>query len=284
MDLHRPSVRSLLAGVPGLSGLRDLPGPGELVQLAGRAVGAVEQAVGLVPRLVTVVGQVETLMDRVTTLLERIERTDSAADDLVRRTGTVIDGAQGAVRRTDAVIGGAEHAVQRTDAVIDGAEGAVRRTGVVLDSASPLVDRTGVVLGDAEQLLDRAAPLLTAVQPVLERLLPIVSRIADTTSPDEVDAVVKLIDQLPDLVAHLDADIVPILDTFGTVAPDVRDLLDIVRELNEMLASVPGLGKVKQRIEEQQAAEDEEARLARYTADEVPPSAPARKELPADVS
>ncbi|MBM9467231.1 hypothetical protein [Nakamurella leprariae] len=255
MDPRRASVRSLLAGLPGLRPLTELPGPGDLLRLAGRAVGAVEQAVGLVPRLVTVVGQVETLMGRVTSLLERIERTDDRADDLVRRTAAVIDGAEQSVRRTDAVI----------------------------DTAAPLVDRTGVVLGDAEQLVDRAAPLLTAVQPVLERLLPIASRIADTTSPDEVDAVVKLIDQLPDLVAHLDADIVPILDTFGTVAPDVRDLLDIVRELNEMLASVPGLGKVKQRIEEQQAAEDDETRLARYTADEVPPSAPARKELVADV-
>ena len=42
-----------------------------------------------------------------------------------------------------------------------------------------------------------------------------------------------------------------------SVAPDVHDLLDLTRELNVMLAKVPGMGRVKKRVDEQQAADDE---------------------------
>ena len=80
------------------------------------------------------------------------------------------------------------------------------------------------------------------------------SRIAETTSPHEVDAIVKLIDALPSVVDKLDADILPVLDTLATVAPDLRDLLDASKELNELIASVPGLGRVKRNIEDKQDA------------------------------
>jgi hypothetical protein len=39
------------------------------------------------------------------------------------------------------------------------------------------------------------------------------------------------------------------------VAPDLHDLLDVSRELNEMLAKLPGVGRVKRRINEQQEAQ-----------------------------
>jgi hypothetical protein len=40
------------------------------------------------------------------------------------------------------------------------------------------------------------------------------------------------------------------------VAPDLHDLLEVSRELNEMLAGLPGLGRIKKRIDEEQAEED----------------------------
>ena len=43
------------------------------------------------------------------------------------------------------------------------------------------------------------------------------------------------------------------------------------RELNELIGSVPGLGRVKRRIEEKQADEDE------YRAEEEPATAPDRR-------
>jgi hypothetical protein len=51
----------------------------------------------------------------------------------------------------------------------------------------------------------------------------------------------------------MEVDIVPVLDSLSTVAPDLHDLLDVSRELNEMLAKIPGMGRVKDRVDKQQA-------------------------------
>ena len=123
-------------------------------------------------------------------------------------------------------------------------------------------------------------PLLDTYQPTLETVAPIVSRIAETTSPDEVDAVVQLIDALPSIVDKLDKDILPVLDTLSTVAPDLRDLLDVSRVMNELLGSVPGLGRVKRRVEVEQAEED----AFEYRAGEEPASVPARHSEDEDVT
>jgi hypothetical protein len=53
----------------------------------------------------------------------------------------------------------------------------------------------------------------------------------------------------------MEVDIVPVLDSLSTVAPDLHDLLDVSRELNEMLAKIPGMGRVKDRVEKQQEEE-----------------------------
>jgi hypothetical protein len=36
------------------------------------------------------------------------------------------------------------------------------------------------------------------------------------------------------------------------VAPDLHDLLETSRELNEMLAKLPGMGLIKKRVDEEQ--------------------------------
>ena len=50
----------------------------------------------------------------------------------------------------------------------------------------------------------------------------------------------QLIDHLPDLTERVERDVLPVMATLGTVAPDIHDLLDVSRELNEMLAKLPG--------------------------------------------
>ena len=42
----------------------------------------------------------------------------------------------------------------------------------------------------------------------------------------------QLIDHLPRLADKLETDIMPILDSLNSVAPDLHDLLDVSRELN----------------------------------------------------
>ena len=55
---------------------------------------------------------------------------------------------------------------------------------------------------------------------------------------------------------QLERDILPVMTTLGTVSPDLHDLLDVSRELNEMLAKMPGMGRIKKRIDEQQALDE----------------------------
>lgn len=90
----------------------------------------------------------------------------------------------------------------------------------------------------------------------MTRLQPTIERLAETTAPGEVDALVALVDQLPLLAAKLETDVIPVLDTLTTVAPDLHDLLDVSRELNLMMAKLPGMGRIKRRVDEQQEQEE----------------------------
>ena len=98
--------------------------------------------------------------------------------------------------------------------------------------------------------------MLDAYQQPLEQLQPIVARLSETTSPAEVDAMVALLDTLPNIAYKLDRDVLPVLDTLGTVAPDLRDLLDVSKQLNVMLSAIPGLGRIKKQIDERQEQDD----------------------------
>lgn len=211
-----------------------VPGPRDVLHLIERGAEAVDLMLAAAPRAMALLDRMDELIGRVDTLVEGIERTRESADAVVRRTEEVVTEAQEIIGRTGGVVTGAEQVVGRSDAVVTGAERVVEHTG-------PLTERL-------ERLLDSVEPPLTRLQPTLERL-------AETTDPTEVDALVTLVDHLPGLALKMETDIVPILETLGTVAPDVHDLLDVMRELNEMLGSIPGLGRVKRRIDEEQEAE-----------------------------
>jgi hypothetical protein len=111
--------------------------------------------------------------------------------------------------------------------------------------------------GSVEQLL-AAAPRLVALVGDAERLMARANTLIDDIDQtrqdaDEVDAMVHLIDHLPRLADKMETDIMPILDSLNSVAPDLHDLLDVSRELNEMLGQVPGISRMKKRIDKQQA-------------------------------
>ena len=58
------------------------------------------------------------------------------------------------------------------------------------------------------------------------------------------------------LAGQVEGDVIPVMRSLGSVAPDVHDLLDLTRELNAMLAKLPGMGRIKKRVDEQQAADE----------------------------
>jgi hypothetical protein len=199
--------------------------------------------------------------------------------DLLRLVGAGIGAAERAIAlvpRLVVIVDQVEDLLVQVRVVVSEIEEIAGRSAGVVVRTERVVSRVERVVGRAEGLTSRVQPLLDAYQPILEQLQPMIARLADTTSPDEVDAVVRLINTLPEMTVKMQKDILPILDTLGTVAPDLRDLLDVSKEFNEMLGSVPGLGRVKKRIEERQDQEDE-ARADEYRANETPPAAPDRQ-------
>ena len=143
-------------------------------------------------------------------------------------------------------------AVPKVLALVERADELVARIDGVAGRADELVARTGVVVDGAEAQVARLTPLLDAFEPSLLKLQPTIEKLADTTDPREVEALVQLVNHLPQLVEHLETDVMPMLASLDSVAPDLHDLLEVSRELNDMLAKVPGFGRIKRRIDEEQ--------------------------------
>lgn len=137
--------------------------------------------------------------------------------------------------------------VPRVTALLDAAERLLRDAGDAIDrieAAASDADALLVAFTATQvrvvELLDRLEPSLTTLQPTLDRL-------AETTDPREVDALVSLVDRLPVLAEQIERDVVPIMRTLGTVAPDLHELLEVSRDLNVMLAKLPGIGRIRGR-------------------------------------
>jgi hypothetical protein len=153
----------------------------------------------------------------------------------------------------------------RLAALLAQAERLVRDIDRILGEVDGLLQRIETTRGEAQRVVRltdntrlRADKLVAAMEPhlgPLERLQPTLERLAETTDPAEVDALVALIDTLPVLAGQVEGDVIPVMRSLGTVAPDVHDLLDLTRELNAMLGKVPGLGRMRKKVDEQQADE-----------------------------
>ena len=78
----------------------------------------------------------------------------------------------------------------------------------------------------------RIAELLDRFEPALTDLHPVVNETAHRLN--ESDA----------------AELVQTLRRCAAVSPDLAELLEVSRTLNEMLGAVPGLGRVKKRIDD----------------------------------
>jgi ABC-type transporter Mla subunit MlaD len=198
-----------------------LPGPRDLLRVADRGYQAIEQAIAFVPRIAD--------------LLEQVQRIVQRADDVITEVGRTR-------QRADQLVAGVDRTRQNADEVVS--------------QVQAVITRTEPILVTAEQLTGQGTELLAKFEPSLDKLAPLAAQLAETTSPAEVTALIGLIDHLPTLVKALETDVLPVLATLGTVAPDVRDLLDTMREFNEIIGSLPGLGRIKKRVEERQEQQD----------------------------
>ena len=175
----------------------------------------------------------------------------------------LVDELTSALPRVLGLLTSAEQTLSRVDALLDriestrvAADAVVQRTEAIVTDANALIVRTAGTVGSVEPTLERAQALLDSFAPALEELQPTVAQLARSTSPEEVAAVIRLVDHAPILVDKLIDDILPIIENMSTVAPDIHDLLDTMHELNDMLAKIPGMGRIKRRVDERQATDD----------------------------
>jgi ABC-type transporter Mla subunit MlaD len=247
-----------------------LPGPRDLRAVLEKGADQVEALLGAVPRVLALLDQAEVVVLRASAEVDRVHAVVRDAEGVVRRARGAVADAETQVARVVPLLDAVEAQVARVGPVLDSAEAEVARVGPVLDAAGAEVARVAPVLDSAEAevarvgslldatsaLLARVVPLVDGFEPPLTRLRPTVEALADTTRPDEVAALVRLVDHLPELSDRVERDVLPVMTTLGTVSPDLHDLLDASRELNEMLGKLPGLGRIKRRVEEEQAAQD----------------------------
>ena len=229
-----------------------VPGPRDVMSALERGSEQVEALLGAVPRMLALLDQAEELVARASTIVDRVEVVADAATAEVARVGTVVDAATAEVARVGTVVDAATAEVAKVGAVVDAATGEVTRVGTVVGAAAAEIDRVETVVGGAAAQADRAAALLDVLEPPLTTLQPTLQTLADTTHPEEVAALVTLVDHLPAVTEQFERDILPVLATLGSVAPDLHDLLDVSRELNEILGKIPGMGRIKRRVEEEE--------------------------------
>jgi ABC-type transporter Mla subunit MlaD len=223
----------------------------------------VSDALALVPRLGAVVGRVEELVGRVSTLVDRagtvldravaaltgMEATRARADEIVDRAGATAEKADDAIERVGATQQKADDAIERVGATqqkADEAITAVERT----------TTRAGETLARADGLVEQMEPLVGDYAEPLRRLAPSIGRLAETLDPDEVEALVRLVDRLPDIVARLEDSVLPALADMGNVGQDVHDLLDTMQDLRQVVKGFPGSRLFRRRGAEEIAQEE----------------------------
>ena len=177
----------------------------------------------------------------------------------LERGGEQVEALLGAVPRLLALLDEAETLLaraavtfDRVDAVAEAAAAEVARVGVVVDAAATQVERVSTVVDGAAADAGRVAALVDVLEPPMTTLQPTLQALADTTHPDEVAALVRLVDHLPALTVQVERDVLPVLTTLGSVAPDLHELLNVSRAHNEILGKIPGIGRLKKRVEEEE--------------------------------
>jgi len=135
--------------------------------------------------------------------------------------------------------------VERADGVAEGAAALVSKAGSVAD------DARGVV-GTAAGAADVANDLLETYKPIAERAVPLARRFVQEFSEEELQAAIRLVDQLPQITEHVVSDVLPILVTLDKVGPDVHELLNQLDEIRQAINGIPGFRLLRRRGEEKE--------------------------------
>lgn len=223
-----------------------IPTPGDVLGLAKSTVGwAVESAstVAAVPsRVIGLVDGVESLLTRVHDIVDR-------ADELMDRARGTVDDAERVVRRCDVVAEAAAKAVDDAGRITSTADAVVGEANEVCGRATGTVDK-------AQRMADVADSLLEAYAPAARRAAPMAERFVEELSAKEVEAAIRLVDELPVLTEHVLSDVLPILRTLDRVGPEIHELLEVTHDVRRAIVGIPGFQFFRRRGEERVSDEE----------------------------
>ena len=224
--------------------LLPLPTPDAVVGVGRSLLGWAGEAVDVAARLPA---RVDGLLDEATRLVGVLGDVADRVDVLLGRADGLVDDLDTLLVRVQRVAGEAEDALGSVRTVSTGAEEVVASARSVSAGAAEVVESAGGTSRGAQELLVTYQPMLEHGAPLAEKF------IADLTT-DEVDAAIRLVDQLPVLTESMVTDVMPILATLDRVGPDIHELLGVTKELRQAIDGIPGLSFLKKRG----AAKDDE--------------------------
>lgn len=173
------------------------------------------------------------------------------------------------------LVGQAETLLGRVGLLVDRIESTLDRADLLIAGVAATDQAAREVVGSVEGTASRAGTLLELYDDSLRQLAPSVQTFAEKLDPTEVQALVGLVDRLPQLLMHLDEDVFPILATLDRVAPDLHQLLEIAQDLQVALGGLPGLGWLRKRADKEEEEAAEQAREIE-AATGKPPGTPSR--------
>jgi hypothetical protein len=242
--------------------LPSVPGPSDVFHAVEGLRDGFGEALALVPRMGALVDGAESLLDRVSSLLTRVE-------ELVDRADEQIAGIARTRARADAAIEAVGSTQRKADEAIAAVGTTNRKADAAIEAVGSTQHKADAAIAAVEGTQQRADTVLDEFEPALTVLAPSVRRLASTLDPDEVEAMVTLIDRLPVLVTHLDRDILPILASLDGVGTDVHDLLDTVQDMRQVVKGFPGSRLFRRRGAEEIAQQEAEEEKEKEKAGEV---------------
>ena len=216
-----------------------------------RVDSAVDGAERLVLRVDSTVGDAEQLVRRVGTavgdaeeLVLRVDATADTADELVLRIDSTAGAADGIVARVDTTVGEAGQLVERAAPLLEFVESTVASVRPVLEE---LLLEEGVRAEQAKFIAGRVTELLVVADDVATKLAPIAGRVADTVDSDDFEAVLEVIDNLPAIIQSVEKDVIPVIRSLDTVAPELSEILVVANNCLEALNGIPGFQMLRRR-------------------------------------
>ncbi|MDR7301816.1 hypothetical protein [Haloactinomyces albus] len=224
-----------------------IPTPGDVVGMAKSTLGwTVNSAV----TVAAAPGRVIGLLDGAETLLSRGHDVVGRAEELVERTAKTVAEAEEVLEQSRTVAASATGAVEDAVRVSGSAE-------TVVGEAARVSERASTTITQAERIAESAAGLLSAYEPTARRAAPMVERFVRELSPKEIDAAIRLVDELPVLTEHILSDILPILRTLDRVGPEIHELLEVTHDVRRAIVGIPGFRYFRRRGEDQVSEEQE---------------------------